>query len=135
MAAVVLLPFSQDPQLTGIQVGDMVYYVDTSNIATTGGFSTTSSLNNVVEIGVVQGFSGTYNIEVTVTNAIALPTTNDYIFFSKDNKVNQPDMLGYYALVEYRNNDFENYYHQLFLYQQFQINKKNQVLFHDHIIP
>ena len=35
--------------------------------------------------------------------------TGSFIMFSKDNKVNQPDMLGYYALVEYRNNDFENY--------------------------
>lgn len=107
MAAVVLLPFSQDPQLTGIQVGDMVYYVDTSNIATTGGFSTTSSLNNVVEIGVVQGFSGTYNIEVTVTNAIALPTTNDYIFFSKDNSVNLASLKGYFAEVKFINDSIE----------------------------
>ena len=103
MSAVVLLPFSQDPQLTGIQVGDTAYYVDTSNIATTGGFSTTSSLNNIIEIGVVSGFSGTYNIEVTVTNAITLPTTNDYIFFSKDNEVNSSSLLGYYAKVTFTN--------------------------------
>ena len=103
MSAVVLLPFSQDPQLTGIQVGDTAYYVDTSNIATTGGFSTTSSLNNIIEIGVVSGFSGTYNIEVTVTNAITLPTTNDYIFFSKDNKANLSSLLGYYADVKFKN--------------------------------
>ena len=107
MAAVVLLPFSQDPQLTGIQVGDTVYYVDTSNIATTGGFSTTSSLNNVIEIGVVQGFSGTYNIEVTVTNAIALPTTNDYIFFSKANSVNLASLKGYFAEVKFINDSIE----------------------------
>ena len=104
MSAVVLLPFSQDPQLTGIQVGDTAYYVDTSNIATTGGFSTTSSLNNIIEIGVVSGFSGTYNIEVTVTNAITLPTTNDFIFFSKDNSVNLASLKGYFAEVELRNN-------------------------------
>ena len=85
----------------------MVYYVDTSNIATTGGFSTTSSLNNVVEIGVVQGFSGTYNIEVTVTNAIALPTTNDYIFFSKDNSVNLASLKGYFAEVKFINDSIE----------------------------
>ena len=107
MSAVVLLPFSQDPQLTGIQVGDTAYYVDTSNIATTGGFSTTSSLNNVVEIGVVQGFSGTYNIEVTVTNAIALPTTNDYIFFSKDNSVNLASLKGYFAEIKFVNDSTE----------------------------
>ena len=101
MSAVVLLPFSQDPQLTGIQVGDTAYYVDTSNIATTGGFSTTSSLNNIIEIGVVSGFSGTYNIEVTVTNAITLPTTNDYIFFSKDNSVNLASLKGYFAEIKF----------------------------------
>ena len=103
MSAVVLLKFSQDPQLTGIQVGDTAYYVDTSNIATTGGFSTTSSLNNIIEIGVVSGFSGTYNIEVTVTNAITLPTTNDYIFFSKDNSVNLASLKGYFAEIKFVN--------------------------------
>ena len=41
----------------------------------------------------------------TTTNC----SSGSFIMFSKDNKVNQPDMLGYYALVEYRNNDFENY--------------------------
>jgi len=48
-----------------------------------------------------------------VLGANPAATTNcssgSFIMFSKDNKVNQPDMLGYYALVEYRNNDFENY--------------------------
>ena len=107
MSAVVLLPFSQDPQLTGIQVGDTAYYVDTSNIATTGGFSTTSSLNNIIEIGVVSGFSGTYNIEVTVTNAITLPTTNDYIFFSKDNSVNLASLKGYFAEIKFVNDSIE----------------------------
>ena len=107
MSAVVLLPFTQDPQLTGIQVGDTAYYVDTSNIATTGGFSTTSSLNNVIEIGVVSGFSGTYNIEVTVTNAITLPTTNDYIFFSKDNSVNLSSLKGYFAEIKFVNDSTE----------------------------
>ena len=107
MSAVVLLPFSQDPQLTGIQVGDTAYYVDTSNIATTGGFSTTSSLNNIIEIGDVSGFSGTYNIEVTVTNAITLPTTNDYIFFSKDNSVNLASLKGYFAEIKFVNDSIE----------------------------
>jgi len=107
MSAVVLLPFTQDPQLTGIQVGDVVYYVDTSNIATTGGFSTTSSLNDVIEIGVVSGFSGTYNIEVTVTNVITLPTTNDYIFFSKDNSVNLASLKGYFAEIKFVNDSTE----------------------------
>ena len=107
MSAVVLLPFSQDPQLTGIQVGDTAYYVDTSNIATTGGFSTTSSLNNIIEIGVVSGFSGTYNIEVTVTNAITLPNTNDYIFFSKDNSVNLASLKGYFAEIKFVNDSTE----------------------------
>ena len=107
MSAVVLLPFSQDPQLTGIQVGDTAYYVDTSNIATTGGFSTTSSLNNIIEIGVVSGFSGTYNIEGTVTNAITLPTTNDYIFFSKDNSVNLASLKGYFAEIKFVNDSTE----------------------------
>jgi len=34
-------------------------------------------------------------------------TPGSFIMFSKDNKVNQLDMLGYYAAVEYRNNSTE----------------------------
>ena len=32
------------------------------------------------------------------------PTLQDFIFFSKDNKANLSSLLGYYALVEFRNN-------------------------------
>ena len=107
MSATILLPFNEDPQLTGVQVGDTVYYVDTSNIATTGTFSTTSDLNNIIKIGVISSFSGTYNIEVTVTTAIALPTTNDYIFFSKDNSVNLSSLKGYFAEIKFVNDSTE----------------------------
>ena len=34
----------------------------------------------------------------------ALPTINDFIFFSKDNKANLSSMLGYFASVEFKNN-------------------------------
>ena len=103
--ATVLLPFSTDPQLTGVQVGDTVYTVNSTS--TTGGFTTTSSLNNVVELGVVSGFSGTYNIEVNVTNTINLPSINSYIFFSKDNAVNLASLKGYYAEVKFVNDSNE----------------------------
>ena len=32
-----------------------------------------------------------------------LPTIDDFIFFSKDNKANLSSILGYYALVEFIN--------------------------------
>ena len=47
-----------------------------------------------------------------LTGSISTGTTScdpgSFIMFSKDNKVNQADTLGYYALVEFRNNDFSN---------------------------
>ena len=105
MATTILLPFSIDPQLTGAQVGDTVYTVN--SVTSTGGFNTTSSLNNVIELGVISGFSGTYNIEVTVTNIIALPTSGSYIFFSKDNSVNLASLKGYHAEVKFVNDSTE----------------------------
>ncbi len=105
MATTILLPFSTDPQLTGVQVGDTAYTVN--SVTSTGGFNTTSSLNNVIELGVVSGFSGTYNIEVTVTNVIALPASGSYIFFTKDNAVNLGAVKGYYAEVKFVNNSTE----------------------------
>ena len=63
--------------------------------------------NNVVEIGpVVQiiPWNGTQAIIIADTPPTTImPTIDDFIFFSKDNKANLSSILGYYALVEFVN--------------------------------
>ena len=82
-----------------LAVGDTAYYVPTSPSAQ---FQVNSS--DIVEIGEViivqaMSFSCTTNLPAT-----EYPTAQDYIFFSKDNKVNQSNVLGYYAKVQLKNN-------------------------------
>ena len=47
-------------------------------------------------------FGGTFWMETSGYTPITL-TGQHYIFFSKDNRANMSGILGYYALVEYRN--------------------------------
>ena len=111
----VTLTFTDNPQLTGVNVGDMVYYIDTTDVASLGGFSTSSSLDNIVEIGTVASFGGSagaYTIVITNSNNITLPTTNDYIFFSKDNATELSTVSGYFANLKFVNDSTD--YAELF---------------------
>jgi len=113
--ATITLTFSNDPQQTGVTVGDIVYYIDTTSVASLGGFNTTSNLDNIVQIGAVSGFGGTtgaYTIAVTNSLAIDLPTTNDYIFFSKNNSVELSSIKGYFASLKFVNDSTD--YAELF---------------------
>ena len=87
-----------------LQVGDTAYYA-TPN-ADVAGFRNADQ-NDIIEIGAITNInqSGsstilTCNIDVETT----IPTTSDFILFSKDNKVNLASLLGYYASVKLRNN-------------------------------
>jgi len=111
----VTLTFTDNPQLTGVNVGDMVYYIDTTDVASLGGFSTSSSLNNIIEIGIVASFGGStgaHTIVITNSNNITLPTTNDYIFFSKDNAAELSTVSGYFANLKLVNDSTD--YAELF---------------------
>jgi len=113
--AVITLTFTNNPQETGIAVGDVAYYIDTTNVASLGGFSTTLNLDSVIQIGTVSGFGGTtgaYTITVTNSLAINLPTTNDYIFFSKNNSVELSSIRGYFASLKFINDSTD--YAELF---------------------
>ena len=113
--ATITLTFSNDPQQTGITVGDTVYYIDTTSVASLGGFNTTSDLDNIIQIGTVLGFSqigGNYIVNVTNSLAINLPTQNDYIFFSKNNSVELSSIKGYFASLKFVNDSTD--YAELF---------------------
>mgnify|MGYP003150340876 CR=1 FL=1 len=89
-----------------LQIGDTAYY---STITTTAGINTS---NSFTKIGLITGISNTTALDdgtetTTLTceidEATAVPTTSDFIFFSKDNKVNLTSLLGYYASVKFKN--------------------------------
>ena len=90
-----------------LQIGDTAYY---SNVTSTAGINTSSSFT---KIGLVKGLSNTTSLDdgtetTTLTCEIdtttVIPTTSDFIFFSKDNKVNLTSLLGYFASVKFVNN-------------------------------
>jgi len=94
----------QNPLNVSLQVGDTAYYVPTN---TSAQFQVNSS--DVIEIGDVttvanDGLSFSCN---TFLSSSMYPGDNDYLFFSKNNKANQSNVLGYYAKVELRNNSKE----------------------------
>ena len=89
-----------------LQIGDTAYYSSTTSSA---GFNTS---NSFTKIGLVKGISnatalddGTETTTLTceIDEATVVPTTSDFIFFSKDNKVNLTSLLGYFASVKFIN--------------------------------
>ena len=93
-----------------LQIGDTAYY---SNVTSTAGINTSSSFT---KIGLIKGINNTTSLDngtetTTLTceidEATVVPTTSDFIFFSKDNKVNLTSLLGYYASVKFKNNSTE----------------------------
>ena len=91
------------------QVGDTAYYVTTS---AQGGFTTSlnssdpTTENVYVKIGTVKSINDPRLIMVCNTSLTTaqIPTTNHFIFFSKDNIANMTTTLGYYAEVTLKNN-------------------------------
>ena len=92
-----------------LQIGDTAYY---SNVTSSAGFNTNSN-TGFTKIGLVKGISNTTALDngtetTTLTCEIdestVAPTTSDFIFFSKDNKVNLTSLLGYYASIKFKNN-------------------------------
>ena len=82
-----------------LQIGDTAYY---SNVTSTAGFNTNEDNNgntNVTKIGLIKSINNTTSLDNGTE-----PTTSDFIFFSKDNKVNLTSLLGYFASVKYKNN-------------------------------
>tara|TARA_Y100000361_G_scaffold150215_1_gene165569 strand:- start:639 stop:1004 length:366 start_codon:yes stop_codon:yes gene_type:complete len=87
-----------------LQIGDQVYYLDSTS--STGGFTVTSSLDNVVHIGSCTSINTSTNTIQVDTGSLnfAMPQSGAFILFSKDNAVNLTSLIGYFASVKLRNN-------------------------------
>jgi len=87
-----------------LQVGDIVYYIDSTSLSTVSSFDTSDNINNIIKIGNVTSIDYDSNTIVVNSSAdIAPPTINDYLLFSKDNTVNSSGVTGYYANIKFIN--------------------------------
>ena len=91
-----------------VQPGDMIYYCTTDP----GSAVSPQAGKNLVSIHNTKPTKYGYVIavnhvtkEVTVNNipGVADPVTEQYIFFSKDRRVNHSGIIGYFAETEYKN--------------------------------
>tara|TARA_R110002167_G_scaffold175012_3_gene374162 strand:+ start:198 stop:575 length:378 start_codon:yes stop_codon:yes gene_type:complete len=90
------------------QVGDTAYYTPTTTV---GGFKTSLKADEVTEntyvtIGTIKSIASNRLSMVCNTTLTTgqVPTTSNFIFFSKDNVVNMSSALGYYAEVKLKSN-------------------------------
>ena len=85
------------------QEGDLLYYTPIAN-ASVGGFTVNQSNSEMILLGPVSGVLNVTNIVCEVADGITLPTTSDFIFFKKDNSVNEASITGYYGEFVFENN-------------------------------
>ena len=80
-----------NPINVSVQVGDIVYYLNSGT---------------VVELGKLLTISGK-TITCEIDQNQANPSNNSFILFSKDNRKNLKSITGYYAEVEMKNDSQE----------------------------
>lgn len=113
--------FFSEPINVSVQIGDMIYYVDTTTSnppATSGGtqVGTTFEINSgpprevgevidIIESTIVCRFACNTGVQGDCESHI--PSMGDFIMFSKDNAANMSSVLGYYAEVEMSNDSNE----------------------------
>tara|TARA_R100000234_G_scaffold5734_1_gene4015 strand:- start:32 stop:409 length:378 start_codon:yes stop_codon:yes gene_type:complete len=102
----VQIPRGQYPSL---QVGDKILYFTLSSV---GGFDVTD--NDGTFIGTLESINNTTSLDdgtetttlvVGNVNANANPSLNDFIYFTKDETVNMSSLLGYFAKMQFKNNE------------------------------
>ena len=95
----------QNPINVSVQVGDIAYYL---NNTTNLGIHTHSNQEDIIQIGKIESINRNINTilcdwDPNPTWAL-FPTSDKFIMFSKDNKVNLSSILGYYAEIKFVNN-------------------------------
>ena len=92
-----------------LQIGDIAFYATPNDDV--AGFKNADE-NDITKIGDITNINnstslddGTQTTTLTcnISTSTAMPTMSDFIFFAKDNKVNLTSLLGYYALVKFKN--------------------------------
>ena len=92
-------------------VGDTVYYTSAALVGSvTNNFLVNqNSYSDIITFGTIKVVNHTQGyIDVEGSANVDLPSSNSYIFFSKNNLVNQGFVKGYYAELKMVNTDFIN---------------------------
>tara|TARA_R100001594_G_scaffold145447_1_gene195666 strand:- start:415 stop:804 length:390 start_codon:yes stop_codon:yes gene_type:complete len=93
-----------------LQVGDIAFYATPNDDV--AGFKNADE-GDITKIGEITAINNTTSLDdgtktttltCNIDTVTTAPTTSDFIFFSKDNKVNLTSLLGYYASVKFKNN-------------------------------
>ena len=118
---IVTLTFNHEIN-TSVQVGDTAYYIHTFPVGTTQPWITNSTppphdsadREDIREIGPIESILSAPTIStitVDMSNILSTlygpPAQDDFIMFSKDNKVNMGSLAGYYSNVRFRNSSKE----------------------------
>jgi hypothetical protein len=89
-----------DPLNSSLQIGDIVYYSNSTSPAPNSNIKKTTT-SNVFKLGVVYSItSNPTAINVIYETGTGLPQATAYIMFEKDKQVNSSSLLGYYANVK-----------------------------------
>tara|TARA_A100001201_G_scaffold26911_5_gene29666 strand:+ start:1846 stop:2202 length:357 start_codon:yes stop_codon:yes gene_type:complete len=90
-----------NPVQVSVQAGDLILYCPTTS---SGGFNTAST-SDVVALGTCDSVSADrLTIVVEHDASVVLPTSSDFILFSKNKYANNSGLKGYYAEVCFKNN-------------------------------
>jgi len=118
--AIITLTFNHDINAS-VQVRDVAYYVTTDPVGLSQVWASTTTphmtkdkesvimMGPIVNIGAWNGNITTIDVDMDdgLIAQHGLPVIDDFIMFSKDNKVNLSSLLGYYSLIKLRNNSKE----------------------------
>ena len=107
----ITVDFTQ-PLNESVQIGDILYYVNPANENMAGDHESSGTQtpipnsNAIVEVGAITSVNyNDFQIIADIENSTALPDSNSFFFFGKDNRANMSSLLGYYAEIELTNND------------------------------
>ena len=107
----ITVDFTQ-PLNESVQIGDILYYVNPANENMAGDHESSGTQtpipnsNAIVEVGAITSVNyNDFQVIADIENSTALPDSNSFFFFGKDNRANMSSLLGYYAEIELTNND------------------------------
>tara|TARA_R100001460_G_scaffold51218_2_gene89957 strand:- start:1807 stop:2160 length:354 start_codon:yes stop_codon:yes gene_type:complete len=84
-----------------LQVGDVAYFATLSSQGVYDiNYNNNDEINETSMIGIITEVGGNF---IVVANPVNTPSVSDFIFFAKDNVVNNSGVKGYYAEVELTN--------------------------------
>ena len=99
-----------EPLNASVQIGDILYYVNPANENMAGDHESSGTQtpipnsNAIVEVGAITSVNyNDFQVIADIENSTALPDSNSFFFFGKDNRANMSSLLGYYAEVKISN--------------------------------